>query len=593
MAAAPEWLLEPLLQKEEELTPFEPTSADAKRAVEMLQCIDPEEHSDYNSWLRVGIALRHTDEGLLSAWVEWSRSMPTFDEAECLKKWEGFAAPQRRPLTIRTLHHLAKAGGYVEPKAEPQGEAMGEDEIASAGELLDISERLADGRKLFSIHGLLPAELADAVELLQRPLPTDDLSAVIALLTGYSGLLKLGTRVASSINYSVPANLFAAMVMHSGGAKTAVKRALVDDPAHDIRRDAAREHRRAVEAWQAEDRKERSPKQPPAVFPHLSDYTPAALSMQLQHNETLGLGQLIIRDEMSGLLQAITNDAQQGSGTAEAQLLETFDGDGYSSIRVESAPRCYDACHVSIFGNIQPELLRELINGEDSTGKFARFLFCRVPAKALLLTDDDPTDEEWDAHQRAQQTLRDYASKLFALTPRTYRLSSDARKVFNAWFNQHQQTALLPAMPGVVRSLLGKTSAHALRVAGNLHLLRIAAGELSPEARISRETMDSAMAIVDQLTRETEAFHETPETDATRLMRHIHQLAWTTGKPVDRVAVKAKANREMRTNCTAEAFKNAVETLVDHRYGELVTDGVTLNGKRQVLRYAAIREMSQ
>ena len=101
------------------------------------------------------------------------------------------------------------------------------------------------------------------------------------------------------------------------------------------------------------------------------------------------------------------------------------------------------------------------------------------------------------------------------------------------------------------------------------------------------------MAIVDQLTKETEAFHETPETDTTRLMRHIHQFSWVIGKPVDRVAVKAKANREMRRTCTAEAFKSAVELLVDHRYGEMITDGETMNGKQRVVRYAAIREMSQ
>ena len=101
------------------------------------------------------------------------------------------------------------------------------------------------------------------------------------------------------------------------------------------------------------------------------------------------------------------------------------------------------------------------------------------------------------------------------------------------------------------------------------------------------------MAIVDQLTKETEAFHETPETDTTRLMRHIHQLSWVTGKPVDRQVVRDKCNRETRNHCTAEAFKAAVQLLVDHRYGEMITDGETMNGKRRVLQYAAIREMSQ
>ena len=148
-------------------------------------------------------------------------------------------------------------------------------------------------------------------------------------------------------------------------------------------------------------------------------------------------------------------------------------------------------------------------------------------------------------------------------------------------------------MPGVVRSLLGKTSAHALRIAGNLHLLRVVSGECLATDRISPQTMDAAMAIVDQLTKETEAFHETPETDTTRLMRHIHQVSWVTDKPVDRQIVRDKCNRETRKQCTAPAFKAAVELLVDHRYGEMITDRKTINGKRRVLQYAAIREMSQ
>ena len=324
----------------------------------------------------------------------------------------------------------------------------------------------------------------------------------------------------------------------------------------------------------------------------MSDYTPAALSIQLQQNETLGLGQLIIRDEMSELLQAISNDAQQGSGTGEAQLLEAFDGDGYSSIRVESAPRSYDACHVSIFGNIQPDLLRELINGQDSTGKFARFLFCRVPAKALLLDDDDPTDEEWDAFEKAQGTLQDYASRLYRLPPRVYKLSAEARKAFNAWFNEHQQNALLPAMPGVIRSLLGKTSAHALRLAANLHILRVAANEIAPDKRISLETMNAAMAIVDQLTKETEAFHETPDTETTRLMRHIHALSWNSRKPVNRQAVRDTANTEIRNHCTAKTFASAIDELVNFRYGERVIEGTYLNGKPRNVRYLANRPLS-
>ncbi|WP_216915973.1 MULTISPECIES: PriCT-2 domain-containing protein [unclassified Synechococcus] len=118
-AMAPDWLLEHLLAAQEhtDAPPVEPTADDADRALRMLACIPAAEHSSYNSWLRVGMALHHTDPGLLAAWCDWSRQMPNFDEAECLAKWESFGkAYKGTPATIRTLHHLAKAGGYQEPK---------------------------------------------------------------------------------------------------------------------------------------------------------------------------------------------------------------------------------------------------------------------------------------------------------------------------------------------------------------------------------------------------------------------------------------------------------------------------------------------
>jgi hypothetical protein len=121
VAMAPEWLLEPLLRSEAHAEAIEPSSDDAKRAIAMLQHIDPLSRTDYDSWIEVGMALFHTDPGLLADWVSWSKAMPNFDEAECLSKWESFGSKTGSRLTIRSLHHWAKAGGYQEPKrARPQ-----------------------------------------------------------------------------------------------------------------------------------------------------------------------------------------------------------------------------------------------------------------------------------------------------------------------------------------------------------------------------------------------------------------------------------------------------------------------------------------
>jgi hypothetical protein len=124
-AVAPDWLLEALLVQEHPAAARGvPTANDAARAVAMLQHIEPAAHSSYSDWLRVGMALHHTDPGLLTDWVDWSRQMATFDEAECLAKWPSFGKEHKgRAATIATLHHLAKAGGYRERKRQEQRSA--------------------------------------------------------------------------------------------------------------------------------------------------------------------------------------------------------------------------------------------------------------------------------------------------------------------------------------------------------------------------------------------------------------------------------------------------------------------------------------
>ena len=114
--------------------------------------------------------------------------------------------------------------------------------------------------------------------------------------------------------------------------------------------------------------------------------------MWLQFYEQAGLGVLLTLAELSGMLRALEADTRRGRGTAEAQFLESYDGDGCTSLRVGKAGmgevRSYSSCHVSLFGGVQDEVLRELINGSDASGKFARILMVKCPLKPLELKDD-------------------------------------------------------------------------------------------------------------------------------------------------------------------------------------------------------------
>ena len=125
VAEAPDWLLEVLLEPDSYLPKFPKPQKDLSdaeqelnkdKALEALRCLPAADFEDYDSWLKVGMALHSVDEGFLSNWVEWCRPMSNFDEPEFVQKWESFS--EKEPgegVGIGTLIKEAKKHGYSEP----------------------------------------------------------------------------------------------------------------------------------------------------------------------------------------------------------------------------------------------------------------------------------------------------------------------------------------------------------------------------------------------------------------------------------------------------------------------------------------------
>ena len=139
-----------------------------------------------------------------------------------------------------------------------------------------------------------------------------------------------------------------------------------------------------------------------------------------------------------GMLRALEADTKKGRGIAEAQFLESYDGDGCTSLRVgkngTGEMRSYSSCHVSLFCGVQDEVLRELINGSDASGKFARLNMVKCPLRPLKLKDDPITLEEQKAYEKAEHSLTFWARKLYELRPQTYQLSLKLAGISTAGF---------------------------------------------------------------------------------------------------------------------------------------------------------------
>jgi hypothetical protein len=463
-------------------------------------------------------------------------------------------------------------------------------EMQDAASALIDSEQHAKGREHFTFQRMLPARMAAALELLTADLSTDALVATLAFLTGLTGLLRIGTYVQSQVGYWVPMNLFFVSIARTGRLKTPLIKRLLKHPAQELIKENRAAYAREMETYrerlkQAKKNKDTEPEHPQRTVIHASDWNGASLARMLMSHDQKGLGLLLIRDEMSGIFLAINADTQRGTGTAEAQFLECFDGSGFTSLRVGEGVREFDASHVSLYGNIQPEKLAELIGDEDDTGHWARCLMASLPNREIHFRDHELSEDDQQRFDQAQLLLQRYAKQAFTLPPATYELTYEARVMFHRWAEDKLRRAGMPTINPVVAAMLAKAPGHGLRVAGALHLAKLVdrKGREVPISlkSISTEVMLLAMEIVDQLMAETAEFHDQPRNQITDFLRHIQRLG-QHNQGVAWQKCRQEGGRWVRKLRVAD-FKAGVDQLVRMGFGEVIQDSP--------LTYKAVREM--
>lgn len=458
---------------------------------------------------------------------------------------------------------------------------------AEAATLAAEADRQEIGQQL-TAGFLLPASIAAAIETRARYLPTDGPSAVLPFLAAVAGLVKLGTMVegCAVAGYRVPVNLFGCLVGRSGAKKSPIGRLLVEGPTQDLRDALARSNQREREAWEeaCRDTKKGEPK-PPEPTPKrliVTDYTGEALAGQLQTQEAAGLGLLINRDELSGLFGSL-NAYRGGRGADEQQLLELFDGSGLSSLRIVG-DRHYSRSQLSIWGSTQPDVLRGLVANGDASGLWARFLFVPLPERAVPLPLATSAAEVAEV-EAASQTLADACGAVYRLPPQTYRLAPAAAERF-AHYELNRQRAALGASIGAQSALYGKSAGKVLRLAGVLHLLQIAAGEISNSEPIEPGTIDRAAALVDHLDAWALGLHaEVAAGGVGGLMRTVHRAAEAAGGPIRWKEVQNRLSRPQRKETDPAAVAEAMRALAAAGYGEVEA------GKRGAPSYRATRPL--
>ncbi|MGB5769736.1 MAG: bifunctional DNA primase/polymerase, partial [Crocosphaera sp.] len=119
VAIAPEWLVQWIIEQttkppkpKNNRKPFPksenylfPSSTTEDAAIVLLDLIPSYYADDYDTWIKVGMALKSISPSLLDAWDQWSQQSTKYKPGECAYKWGTFNGVG---ISDRTLYWLAR-----------------------------------------------------------------------------------------------------------------------------------------------------------------------------------------------------------------------------------------------------------------------------------------------------------------------------------------------------------------------------------------------------------------------------------------------------------------------------------------------------
>ena len=448
--------------------------------------------------------------------------------------------------------------------------------------------------KAITLEGLFPGRIAERLRRVTKYLPYDDPLIAVTYLAAIAGLQRLGAGVVCNplSDFTVPLNLFVAAVGKTGTKKTPLKKTLVSGPLGEIHSAMREEFLAEWREWKAEGMDGPTPQE---ALLWVKDATGAALEQQLVIQEKKQLGLLLLRDELAGVFYGMDNPEQ--SGNEEQALLEIYDGDGIASLRVSTSNRVCTRTQLSIFGNIQPEVLEDLQQGRDHNGKWARFFFAPLPGTPVRL----PTSwdqEEMNAFNDAKRGLARVSREVRKLPAHNYWMTAEAMAHFADYEFSKQEQAQVAKLPSQA-AILNKSAGKVARVAGLLHVLELADAGYKPgakegiwrnkaETEISISTLLVAIELVEHLDRWALTFQAvTNASDEERYMLRLQELALKSKGPVPMSELQRGLSGKERKRLKGDSIRKVLQALAEEGYG------VISEGPRGGLQYKANPDASK
>lgn len=446
-----------LLNEYKPPTTKEITNSSWDEVTAALVHISPDCNRD--DWRNVGMGLRwkgdqtDTSDYAFKLWDEWSAGAtipghyPGVNDLR--KQWASFKSNKKNLITLSTLFYLAHQGGWVRPVPDVSGMFK---QVAPVNPV-DIMSMLKPQPPEIDLS-LWPALLAKRAQEVGDGVGCDPSVPLWAGLAAVCGAIDARTRLELNPTFIVPPVLWLMTIGDPASKKSPGSRPMTK-PLTNIEVDEkpkfAQEmmewrfkevaFSRDFKAWERFMNTEEGmmdptsgPQQPPElptapepVKITVVDITSQALAMSCAARPR---GLLCVLDEMNGWVEKVTS---RNNGEDRSTWVAAYESERYEIERRGNGRVTVENLAVSIYGNIQPQVLQDNFKSMAADGMLQRFL------PLIVRTDKDRRGKPMPDFLTSVNQWETLLRGVFALPPMHYRLSNESRKVYEGFQDWYQE----------------------------------------------------------------------------------------------------------------------------------------------------------
>jgi len=442
-----------------------------------------------DDWIRVGMALHwagnrtFNGDKALHIWREWSRPSTKYPgDRGILAQWRSFRDGKTVSVTLGTLFDLARQGGWVRPTPDASS-LFGPVVPKPPTDIMSVLKPVPPPVDL----DLWPEILGHRAREVSDGVGCDPLVPLWAGLGAISGVMDSRSRLELMPGFQVPPVLWLMTIGAPADKKSPGSWPMIE-PITAIEQADRQRYAQAVQQWEIQEKLYQVawkkhieyvgsteammndaevevpalPPKPVSVKVIVQDITSQELVRKCSGRPR---GLLCYLDELSGWVAKITN---KFTGENRSAWVMAYESKRYEMDRVVSGEAHADNFAVSMYGNIQPRVLEEHFESLTQDGLMQRFLPAVLRPDQTRLSN--PVPEFLTSANKWEMTLR----LVYALEPRTYRLSPEAYDVFRAfqvWYEKRKVTERLARASDTYMTAFGKLEGLAGRLALVFHVI--------------------------------------------------------------------------------------------------------------------------